>query len=167
MNEGIRQICRSMVDYLTGQGVHAAAAWPAALRGEQKTALAVISLRGCQAGPAGFQDYLGERYDRESGRWSEWYGRRARLTFGLDIYAPEGGDEQMIQVEFDALAGALILGGPEDLHVEGFSCGQTAFDPDSRRLMRLVQAVCEACLCAAARTEGAFTDFKLRGVIKP
>ena len=71
-----------------------------------------------------------------------------------------------MQRAFDALAGALILGGPEGLRVEEFSCGQTAYDPDSRRLMRPVQAVCGAWLCAAAGADGAFTDFELRGVIE-
>ena len=166
MSAGMEQICQVMADYLNGQGVSAAAAWPARLRQEQKETLVVVSLRGCEAGPSGFQDYLGERYDAQTGRWTEWYGRRARLTIGLDLYAPEGGDGQAVQRAFDALAGALILGGPEGLRVEEFSCGQTAYDPDSRRLMRPVQAVCGAWLCAAAGADGAFTDFELRGVIE-
>lgn len=166
MSAGMEQICQVMADYLNGQGVSAAAAWPARLRQEQKETLAVVSLRGCEAGPSGFQDYLGERYDAQTGRWTEWYGRRARLTIGLDLYAPEGGDGQAVQRAFDALAGALILGGPEGLRVEEFSCGQTAYDPDSRRLMRPVQAVCGAYLCAQAGTDGSFTEFEVRGVIK-
>ena len=166
MSAGMEQICQVMADYLNGQGVSAAAAWPARLRQEQKETLAVVSLRGCEAGPSGFQDYLGERYDAQTGQWTEWYGRRARLTIGLDLYAPEGGDGQAVQRAFDALAGALILGGPEGLRVEEFSCGQTAYDPDSRRLMRPVQAVCGAYLCAQAGTDGSFTEFEVRGVIK-
>ena len=166
MSAGMEQICQVMADYLNGQGVSAAAAWPARLRQEQKETLAVVSLRGCEAGPSGFQDYLGERYDAQTGRWTEWYGRRARLTIGLDLYAPEGGDGQAVKRAFDALAGALILGGPEGLRVEEFSCGQTAYDPDSRRLMRPVQAVCGAYLCAQAGTDGSFTEFEVRGVIK-
>ena len=166
MSAGVEQVCQAMADYLNRQGVPAAVAWPARLRQEQKETLAVVSLRGCQAETAAFQDYLGERYDDQTGRWSEWYGRRARLTLGLDLYAPEGGDGQAVQRAFDALAGALILGGPEGLRVEEFSCGQTAYDPDSRRLMRPVQAVCGAWLCAAAGDDGAFTDFELRGVIE-
>lgn len=166
MSAGLEQICQVMADYLNGRGVPAAVAWPADPRREQKDTLAVVSLRGCEAGPSGFQDYLGERYDDRSGRWTEWYGRRARLTIGLDLCAPEGGDGQAVQRAFDALAGALILGGPEGLRVEEFSCGRTAYDPDSRRLMRPVQAVCGAYLCAEAGTDGSFTDFEVRGVIK-
>lgn len=166
MSAGLEQICQVMADYLNGQGVPAAAAWPAGLRREQKDTLAVVSLRGCEAGPSGFQDYLGEQYDARTGRWSERYGRRARLTLGLDLYAPEGGDGQAVQRAFDALAGALILGGPEGLRVEEFSCGQTAYDPDSRRLRRPVQAVCGAYLCAEAGADGTFTDFELRGVMR-
>ena len=118
MSAGVEQVCQAMADYLNKQGVPAAVAWPGRPRQEQKETLAVVSLRGCQAETAAFQNYLGERYDDQTGRWSEWYGRRARLTLGLDLYAPEGGDGQAVQRAFDALAGALILGGPEGLRVE-------------------------------------------------
>ena len=77
---GIRQ---AMADYLNGKGVRAITAWPDAPRAEGEEPVVVVSLRGCRAGPAGFQNYLGERFDEASGRWEERYGKRAELTFGL------------------------------------------------------------------------------------
>ena len=78
-----------MADYLSANGVAAEPAWS----GRERTALAgpkaVVSVRKCQMGPAGFQDYLGERFDKDSGQWRELYGRKAELTLGLDLYAPE------------------------------------------------------------------------------
>ena len=78
-----------MADYLSANGVAAEPAWS----GRERTALtgpkAVVSVRKCQVGPAGFQDYLGERFDEDSGQWRELYGRKAELTLGLDLYAPE------------------------------------------------------------------------------
>ena len=78
-----------MADYLSANGVAAEPAWS----GRERTALAgpkaVVSVRKCQVGPAGFQDYLGERFDKDSGQWRELYGRKAELTLGLDLYAPE------------------------------------------------------------------------------
>ena len=59
MSGGLENIREQMVDYLKEQGVQAFAAWPAGERPVQEGALVVVSLRGCQAGPAGFQHYLG------------------------------------------------------------------------------------------------------------
>ena len=116
--------------------------------------------------PSGFQNYLGDRYNEETGRWEEQYGRKAEITFGLDLYAPEKGDGEAVQAAFDALAGALLLGGPEGLELQSFSCGQTVRDGESRRLKRPVEAVCTAWLCAVSDAGGAFVDFELRGVRK-
>lgn len=166
MSADLEKIRGHMADYLNSQGVKAAAAWPVSFRAEQEEPLVVVSLRGCKAGPAGFQNYLGDRFNEETGLWEERYGRKAELTFGLDIYAPEKGGGEVVQAAFDALAGALIQGGPEGLAVESFSCGQTERDGGNRRLKRPVEALCTAWLCTAAHAGGAFTDFELRGVLK-
>ena len=82
MSMGLERIREKLADYLTKQGVPAAAAWPVKEREKLTGAVAAVSLRGCSAGPSGFQDYLGERYDAGSGQWQELYGRKAELTFG-------------------------------------------------------------------------------------
>lgn len=166
MSTGLEQVRQIMADYLNSRGVAAVTAWGAGPRQERTEPVVVVSLQGCRVEPAGFQDYLGERYDEERDRWEERYGRKARITFGLDIYAGEKGDGQGVQEAFDALAEALLLDAPEGLTVEEFSCGQTGYDGDSRRLKRPVQAVCAAYLCATAHNGGAFTEFELRGVLK-
>ena len=126
MNTGLEQIRQTMADYLCQQGVPAVTAWPAAPRQEWTEPVVVVSVRGCRAGSASFQDYLGERYDERSGRWEERYG----------------------------------------LDLQEFSCGQTAWDGESRRLKRPVEAVCTAWLCAVTDAGGVFVDFELRGVRK-
>ena len=126
MSAGLEKIRQIMADYLNGQGVPAVTAWPMNPRQERKGPVAVVSLQGCKAGPACFQNYLGERFDEETGRWEERYGKRVQLTFGLDLYAPERGDGEGLQGAFDTLAGALLMGGPEGLELLEFSCGATA-----------------------------------------
>lgn len=163
---GLEKIRQTMADYLNEQGVPAVTAWPMAARKGLEEAVVVVSLRGCRAGPAGFQNYLGDRFDERTGRWEERYGRKAELTFGLDIYAPEGKDGEAVQAAFDSLAGALLLGGPEGLDLQEISCGQTVREADSRRLKRPAEAVCTAYLCAVSNAGGAFTDLELRGVVK-
>lgn len=166
MSAGLESVRRVMADYLRRRGVPAVTAWPKSRRQEREEPVAVVSIRGCKVSPASFQNYLGERFDENTGRWGERYGRRAELTFGLDIYAPEKGDGDCIQAAFDALAGVLISGGPEGLELREFSCGQTVRDGESRRLKRPVEAVCAAWLCAVSDADGAFADFELRGVVK-
>ncbi len=166
MSAGLEKIRQVMADYLNERGVPAITAWPMSPRQVREEPVVLVSLRGCKAGPAGFQNYLGERYDEKTDRWEERYGKKAELTFGLDVYAPEKGDGEMIQRAFDALAGVLILGGPEGVDLREFSCGQTVRAGESRRLKRPVEAVCTAWLCAVTDEGGAFTDFELRGVVK-
>ena len=98
MSAGMEQIRAQMAEHLNSHGVVAVTAWPDSGRTEEGRVVAVVSLRGCQVGPAGFQNYLGERYDQETGLWQERYGRRARLTFGLDLYAPKQGSGQQVQI---------------------------------------------------------------------
>lgn len=166
MREGLEHIRQTMADYLNSRGVPAVTAWPMTPRQEREEAVTVVSLRGCRVVDAGFQNYLGERYDRDSGRWEERYGKKAELTFGLDIFAPEKGDGETVQWAFDTLAGALLLGAPEGMQLREFSCGQTVRDGEGRRLRRPVEAVCTAWLCAVTDAGGAFIDFELRGVVK-
>lgn len=166
MSAGLEKIRQVMADYLNERGVPAVTAFPAVLRQEREGAVAVVSLKGCRMGPSGFQNYLGDRFDPETGRWEERYGRRAELTFGLDLYAPERADGEELQTAFDALAGALLPGGPEGMELAELSCGQTVRDVEHRRLKRPAEAVCIAYLTAGAGLDGAFTDFELRGVMK-
>ena len=166
MSVGLEKVSRELADHLSRRGVPAVTAFPAAPRREEARPVAVVSLRGCRAVSSGFQNYLGERFQEETGRWEERYGKRAQLTLGLDIYAPEREDGEAVQSAFDALAGVLVLGGPEGLDLQEFSCGQTAWDGESRRLKRPVEAVCTAWLCAVTDAGGVFVDFELRGVRK-
>ena len=45
--------------------------------------MVVVSLRGCQAECSGFQDYLGERLNEQTGLWEERYGKKAKLPSAL------------------------------------------------------------------------------------
>ena len=163
MSAGLEKIRQSMADYLSRWGVPAFTAFPASPRTEGEEAAAAVSLRRCRVEPSGFQNYLGERFEPETGRWEERYGRKAELTFGLDLYAPERGDGEVLQRAFDALAGALLAGGPEGMDLVELSCGQIARDGERRRLMRPVEAVFTTYLCAVSGVGGGFTDFELRG----
>ena len=163
MSVGLDRARERMAEYLAQHGVKAGAAWPQGEREPLEGASASVSLRGCRAGPSGFQDYLGERYNQEAGRWEELYGRRAELTFGLDLYAPAQGGGAEIQQAFDRISAAFAAGGPQGLEIQEFSCGETSYDRGGRLLKRQVQVVCSAYLYAVAEPGGEFLDFEIRG----
>ena len=112
MSVGLQAIREKMAQYLESQGVPAVTAWPGEERLRRDEPIAVVSLRGCRAGPAGFQDYLGERYDQETGQWEEIYGRRTELTFGLDLYAPAETEGEVLQTAPGGVPGLSPRGGP-------------------------------------------------------
>ena len=163
MKGGLEQLREQMAEYLTACGVPATAAWPAEERLRREGPVAAVTLKGCQAGSAGFQSYLGERYNPESGQWEEIYGRKVRLTFGLDLYAPPQAGETALQTALDALAQACAGAGPEQMSLQEFSSGETAYDKDSRLLRKPAQALCTVYLYAARQADGQFLDFEIRG----
>ena len=166
MSTGLEQIRERMAEYLREMGIFAAAAWPGESRMRQGKPFVLVSLRECQVEPAGFRNYLGEFYDRETGLWEERYGRSAQLTFGLDLYALAEDDGEILQKTFLEVAEALTKGEPQGLFVETVSCGETVYDRESGRLKRSVQAVCKAYLYTIDREGQIFVEFELRGGMK-
>ena len=152
-----------MAEYLTQKGIDAVCAYPDRKRLRNTGAVAAVSLRACQGGPGGFQDYLGERYDPERGQWQELYGRKLTLTFGLDLYAPQPGGAAELQAAFDRMAQALRQEGPPGLRLVELSCGETQFDQEAGLYRLSVEAVCQGYLYAVTEEGGAFLDFIVRG----
>ena len=167
MSGGLENIREQMVDYLKERGVQAFAAWPAGERPVQEGALVVVSLRGCQAGPLVIPLSQVVLKAGGTGLWQELYGRKAALTFGLDLYAPRGQGDVGIQTAFDQVVQAFAQGAPQGLAVQEVACGETVYDGQAKRMKRPAQVVCQAYLYAAAQPGGLFTDFELRGGIKP
>jgi len=165
MKVDLERIRERLADYLKEKGVPAQAAWPDEKRKFLTKPVAIVSLRECCTEPAGMMDYLGEQYNENTGLWEECYGRRVKLTFGLDLYAPETGGEEL-QGTAAALAHALSTGSPEGLAVKEFSCGETEYDGSARLLKRKASVVCSGWLCAVAQADEPFLDFELRGGLK-
>lgn len=161
--KGLEELREATAAFLRQRGVPAAVAWEDAPRVRRSGAVAVVSLRGCRGGPAGLQDYLGERFDPDTGRWEELYGKRAELTLGLDLYAPEQLGESGCTALFAKLSEALADGGPEGLTVLRLSCGETGFVEREGLFRCRAEAVCRVYLYASADENGVFTDFRIRG----
>ena len=160
---GLEELRQALAEYLNACGVPAVPAWENGKRIRRDTAVSAVCLRSCEGGPAGFQDYLGEFWDEEKGLWTERYGRRAQLEFGLDIWAPRSGGESACAAHFARLAQTLALGGPDGLRFHEVSCGETVFDETEGLFHCPVKAVSTVFLQAALDESGAFTDFTVKG----
>jgi len=113
-----------------------------------------------EAGPPGFQDYLGERYDEARGAWGELYGKRMKLTLGLDLYAATAGQAQE---GLDLLTAALEGELPAGLRLEEFSAGETCWREKERRFLCPAQARFTVWSYAVAGEDGSFLDFEVEG----
>ena len=160
---GLDRIRRYMAEVLTAGGVAAVTAWPGGAAPRTETPVAAVSLRSCTAGPGGFCDYLGERFDDATGRWQELYGRRVKAVFGLDLYAGRDQGEAGCQAAFDRMAEAL--GSSRGLRVRTLERGAVAFDRGLERYRCPVEAEVEVWLYATADEDGAFLDFMVKGEV--
>ena len=119
MSGGLDGLRERLAAFLQEKGLRAMTDWPAEPREQLDGPVAVVSLRGCQAGPAGFQHYLGERYDKEREQWVEVYGQKVQFTFGLDLYAPPKLGEGPYRPPWTSWRGACAGAGPEGLDIRG------------------------------------------------
>ncbi len=160
---GLEKLRQELVTYLKQSGISAMTAWEKEKRTRLEQAVIVVSLRGCEGGPAGFQDYLGEQLNEKTGLWRELYGRKADITFGIDIWAPRSGGENACAALFSHVAQALILDGPQGLRIREVSCGETTWNQEEGIFHCPAKAVGIIFLQAAADESGLFTDFTVKG----
>lgn len=161
--KGVEELRRALAGFLRENGLEAVEAWNRERRPGPGKALAAVSLRGLESGGAGFQNYLGERYDEDSGQWEERYGKRVELTFGLDLYAATAGE---VQTGLDTLREALDKEGPAGMTALEFSAGEAVYEAAQRRYMCPAQAKFSAWAVAAVREDGTFLDFEVKGEAK-
>ena len=152
-------VCR----WLTERGIPAREGWSGQARNAPGEAFVLVSVREYAACNAGFEHYLGERYNEETAAWEELYGRKVELTLGMDLYARERENEGALQELAQKVAGALTLETPEGLQIGRITCGETQWSEKQRCLKREMSAACTAWLRAVCSEGGEFLDFELRG----
>lgn len=157
----------ALVRYLTENGIPAQVSWPAPRRTGPEEVTVLVSLDQVNCSGAGLQDYLGLRLDEKSGMWEEVYGRKAELTFVLDIYAtPQAGARRCREV-FSQIAGAVQPRRVLGLCVKSLTGEETEFDSKEGLLKLRVRLVCQGWVYAGQDgQENAFLDFILKGDVK-
>lgn len=148
-----------MAVFLRQQGVDAVCAYPEERR-QRSGPVAAVSLRALSGRAGRLSGLPGGAVRREHRRWQELYGRRAALTFGLDLYGTSAAE---LQKAYDRMAEAFQWEGPPGLALRELSCGETEFDRAAGLYRRAVTAVCQGYLYAVADEGGTFLDFVVRG----
>ena len=116
---------------------------------------------------AGLMNYLGERYDAESGRTVEVYGRKLKMAASLDVYAPRRKGARGCEQTAEAVSEALLDGLADGLTLDELSWEKTEWDEEYGMFVRRGTARCTAYFVATADEESAvLTDFILKGVMQ-
>ena len=163
MTGALTKLRQDAVETLKKAGVTAMEAFEAERRSHRAEAVVTVSLAKVVCASGGFRDYLGLRYNRETDREEELYGRGVELTLALDIYAPEGGGESACRTAMDAVAEVLTTQGIGGLSVQEMESGQVEFLDSCGRYRLPMKCRCSAWLVAAAAESGEFADFIVKG----
>lgn len=160
---GLDTIRDTMTQCLADAGIPAITAWSRLPKVRWDRPVVAVCLRALQSEPGSWQNYLGERFNDDTGRWEELYGKRVRLTFSLDIYAPGTDGAAQCLSAFQQVAAALQSARPAGMTVQTLSHGEISYDEKQSLFLCPAEAVCDAFLCAAADESGSFVDFEVRG----
>ena len=163
MTATLTALREAMTDYLTAAGVHALSAWPGTARLVRSAPVAVVQLKKVEARPLGFENYLGQVYDRETGQWRERYGQQGTASFGLDLYSPETAGEEGCRLLLDQAAAAFQNGGPAGLRAEEWTMEEPGYDQESGMFRGKLTAVCRGTLEAVSGEDGTFLGFEVKG----
>lgn len=158
---GFAALRQAMTDYLTAQGVESMTAWPKDRMGALTAPLAVVQVKEVEAGSAGFQNYLGQRYDAETRSWTEAFGQKVSVKFLVTLYSPRQDGERGCRVLVDRVAEAFLRGGPEGFAVAGAICGGS--DP----ALPLGGAELQGISALEKRLDESEVDALIRGGVTP
>lgn len=159
----LRAVRESMRAFLTENGVPVMTAWSREGRRRVDRPMAVLDILSFQAEPAGFRNYLGDRFDEVSQSWQELYGQKAQVVFGLTVYSPAQAGVDGCQTVLDGLAQAMGEHGPGGLVAREMSWGPVSFEESLDAFRCEVKADCGALLYAVTDEQGTFLDFEVKG----
>lgn len=159
----LEQIQQELAQFLNEREVPAVAAWPDGRAREPEQAMVLVSLEEVKCTSSGLQDYLGQWADEPGGEEILRYGRRAQLTFTLDILTPPqvgaGQEREML----DRLLAAVQTQAPLGLRVQELEVEKTEYDTKEKLLRRRCRLRCSGWLHAKEQQEDSLLSFELRG----
>lgn len=159
----LEQVQERMAQFLRDNEIPAAASWPKECRERLREPMVLVSLAKMNCESVGLQNYLGQRLDEATGQVVEWYGRKAKLEFGLDILSPAGAGAGGCRQMFGRLVDVLHRQRPGGLTVRKLNAEEIKFD-QKEGLFRLCCTVnCDGWLWGTGDEAADILDFTLRG----
>lgn len=161
MQTDFSKISPSLTAYLQEKEIHAVDAW-----GEKMDCchgVVVVSLEQCQVDSAGMGDYLGQMVVDEDS--VELYGKRCMVSFGLNIFAPPRGGEQVIQTCLNQVLTALSQTEGSGFRMREFSAEASGLDTVTGLLKRKVTIQSQIYLYYEQGSGEPFMDFNIKGVL--
>ncbi len=152
-----------VVEQLNSQGIYACTAWSRQKGKGAVTPLVTVAMQGCHNATVGFQDYLGERENPETGHWEEIYGKQVELTFTFGLWVEGQAGEVGCQTLFDSVVAALSHIRPGGIVLKSISRGEISYDQMANALYCPAEVALNAHLYAVAQQEGIFEDFIVKG----
>lgn len=152
-----------LAGFFREHGVEAMASWPETDRTKSDGPVVLVSLEKLNCTPAGLQDYLGQRFDEETTQWKDLYGRKAQLTFTMDILGQPRAGAHACRNVFDRLLLLLQTEKPIGLSVQELTGEEMEYDKKEGLLRLRCHLECSGWLCTAGDEAGTFLDFTLRG----
>ena len=152
-----------LATFLNEHGVPAMASWPEGRRRDGEEPIVLVSLDKLDCGPAAMQDYLGQMLDEESGMWLELYGRKAKMSFVLDVLARPGVGMQACRTVFDGILRVFQREKPAGMSVSQLKGEEPEYDEKEGLLRLRCRLECVGWLYTAGDEAGTFLDFTLKG----
>lgn len=159
----LAQVRQVVIQALQKAGMTALEAYPADRAKRYSGPVAAVAVGAAEGRTLGFCNYLGERYDPETGAAVERYGKQLEGDIVVEVRAEgaagcEAGCEQAAEV----LLGGLPSGvRPGELRWEAL-----VWERATGMFLRRGSLRCRAVFVAQAEEEGGtFLDFRLKGVV--
>jgi len=159
----LEELQGQLTAFLNQRGMQAMASWPQERRQDKEGPVILVSLERLDCGPAAMQDYLGQVLDEKTGMWQEMYGRRATMTFALDVLAVPGVGAQACRTVFGQMMRAFQREKPVGLSVRELTGQEPEYDEKEGLIRLRCHLECSGWLCAVGDEAGTFLDFALRG----
>ncbi len=161
------QVRAEIVSRLKAAGLDALEAYGEERFRERSESVVAVGAKQTELTHTGLMDYLGERYDAESGRAVEVYGRRLKMAASLEVYAPRRKGARECERTAEAVSEALLDGLADGLTLDELCWERTEWDEEYGMFVRRGTARCTAYFVATADEESAvLTDFILKGVMQ-
>lgn len=130
------QVRSEIVSRLKAAGLDAAEAYEDERFRERSGSVVAVGAKQAELAHAGLMNYLGERYDAESGRTVEVYGRKLKMAASLDVYAPRRKGARGCEQTAETVSEALLDGLADGLTLDELSWEKTEWDEEYGMFVR-------------------------------